>query len=84
MGRIVEEERLFFLGGRSDETGCKVAVSSFQIDEVDWLLLDDLIVHKWDCYSSHITQSKTLDIWRETSEVLTGALRKKEEKNKKY
>lgn len=74
MGRIVEEERLFFLGWRGNEIGCEVAVSPFQTEEVDWLLFDDLIVHQWDSHSANIAQSKTLNIWRETSQVVTGAL----------
>lgn len=45
MGRIVEEERLFLLGCCGNEIGSKVTVSPLQIQEVDWLLFDDLIVH---------------------------------------
>lgn len=74
MGRIVEEERFFCCCWCGYKIGCKIAVSSFQIKKVHWLLLDDLIVHQWDSDSANITQSKTLDIWRETSQVLTGAL----------
>lgn len=76
MRREVEEERLSSLDWHSNKIVCKVAVCILQIQEVHWLLLDDLIVHEWNSYSAHITQAETLYIRRKTGQILTGSLRK--------
>lgn len=83
MGGIVEEERLFFLGWCGDEIGRKDAVRPLQIEEVDRLLLDDLVVHEGNGHNADIAISETLDVWRETSQVVTGALGEGKKENRK-
>lgn len=78
MRRKVEEERLSLLSRRGNKIPCKPSVCILQIQEVHWLLLDDLIVHQRDGHGAHITQTEALYIRWETGQILTGSLKKTE------
>lgn len=74
MGGIVEKEGQASLCAVSNEVPRKFVVEWHQIREGDWLLHDALVPEQWDWHKVLVTSPKTLGIWWEAGEILTGAL----------
>ena len=77
MRGVVEEKWLLLIGRVPDEMSSKFAIGRLQLQEVSWLLYDDLVVHQRNRHHATVTVTKTLHIRREAGQVVTGTLWRK-------